>query len=114
MDPARIGVTIDTFHANIEEKNTCTAMRSLGRLLKHVHASENDRGLLGSGHIDFPAIISSLREIHYEGYLVIEGFGYSEDETNILGRLWADPSVTPEDIAFCGVSFLRKLLERDC
>ncbi len=105
----RIGITIDTFHANIEEKNTARAMQMLGHLLKHVHVSENDRGLLGSGHIDFPAIISGLREIHYEGYLMIEGFGYSEDETNVLGRLWADPNVTPQDIAFCGVSFLRNL-----
>ena len=106
----RIGVTVDTFHANIEEKNTAEAIRSLGHLLKHVHLSENDRGLLGSGHIDFPAIISSLRETHYESYLMIEGFGYSADETNVLGRLWADRHVTPEDIAFCGLSFLRKLL----
>jgi D-psicose/D-tagatose/L-ribulose 3-epimerase len=106
----RIGITIDTFHANIEEKNTAEAMHSLGQHLKHVHASENDRGLLGSGHVDFPAIVSVLREIHYEGYLMIEGFGYSQDKMNVLGALWANPDVTPEDIAFGGAAYLRGLL----
>lgn len=43
----RIGVTIDTFHANIEEKNIANGVYLLGPLLKRVHASENDRGVLG-------------------------------------------------------------------
>ena len=42
-DP-RIGVTIDTFHANIEERSIPAAIQSLGNHLKHIHASENDRG----------------------------------------------------------------------
>ena len=63
----RIGVTIDTFHANIEEKNIASAIRSLGKHMMHLHASENDRGLLGSGHVDFPAIIRALRETNYSG-----------------------------------------------
>lgn len=111
IDHPHIGITIDTFHANIEEKNIVQAMQSLGPHLKHVHASENDRGLLGSGHVDFASIVAKLREIRYKGYLMIEGFGYSRDETNILGALWADPSVTPEDIAFQGASYLRSLME---
>ena len=46
---ARIGVTVDTFHANIEEKSTPAAIELLGPHLKHLHLSENDRGLLGMG-----------------------------------------------------------------
>jgi D-psicose/D-tagatose/L-ribulose 3-epimerase len=106
----RVGVTIDTFHANIEEKNIANAIRSLGSCLKHVHVSENDRGLLGSGHVDFPAIINALREVAYDGYLMIEGFGYAPAEAHSLGALWADLKVSPEDIAFRGESYLRTLL----
>jgi D-psicose/D-tagatose/L-ribulose 3-epimerase len=106
----RVGVTIDTFHANIEEKNIADAVRSLGPRLKHVHASENDRGLLGSGHVDFPAIVAALRHIAYDGYLMIEGFGYSPDEVDSLGALWGDMKVSPEDIAFGGATYLRGLL----
>jgi D-psicose/D-tagatose/L-ribulose 3-epimerase len=106
----RVGVTIDTFHANIEEKNIADAVRSLGHRLKHIHASENDRGLLGSGHVDFPEIVRALRQIAYDGYLMIEGFGYSPDEKDSLGALWGDLKVSPEDIAFRGTTYLWNLL----
>jgi D-psicose/D-tagatose/L-ribulose 3-epimerase len=106
----RIGVTIDTFHANIEEKSIPNAVLLLGASLKHFHASENDRGRLGSGHIDFPATIEALRRSKYDGYLVIEGFGYSANEPNSPGALWGDMNVTPEAIAFSGASYLARLL----
>lgn len=108
----RIGVTLDTFHANIEEKSIPYAIFSLGSSLKHVHVSENDRGLLGSGHINFPAIIEALQKSNYDGYLIIEGFGYSPDEFNAPGALWGDLSVSPEDIAFTGATYLAGLLKR--
>jgi D-psicose/D-tagatose/L-ribulose 3-epimerase len=108
----RIGVTLDTFHANIEEKSIPDAVLSLGSSLKHFHASENDRGLLGSGHINFPAIIEALQKSNYDGYLIIEGFGYSSDEPNSLGALWGDTRVSPEQIAFAGASYLASLLSR--
>jgi D-psicose/D-tagatose/L-ribulose 3-epimerase len=110
IDHPRIGVTIDTFHANIEEKNTAQAIRSLERHLKHTHASENDRGLLGSGQVDFKAMVSALREIEYGGYLMIEGFGFDPAEVNAPGFLWADASVSPPDIAFGGYQYLQSLL----
>jgi D-psicose/D-tagatose/L-ribulose 3-epimerase len=107
----RIGVTIDTFHANIEEKNIADAVCLTGRHLKHVHASENDRGLLGSGHVAFPEIVTALRDIGYDGYLMIEGFGYSRDEQESLGALYGDLTVSPENIAFEGAAYLRTLLQ---
>jgi len=106
----RIGVLIDTFHANIEEKNIAAAVRSLGTRLTHLHASENDRGLLGSGHVDFPGIVAALKEVSYDGYLMIEGFGYSPKEASSFGALWGDLAVSPEDIAFQGAAYLRGLL----
>ena len=105
----RVGITIDTFHANIEEKNLADTISSLGKLLKHVHASENDRGLLGSGHVDFPGIFAALKQVEYNGYLMIEGFGYSSAEPDSLGALWGDLTVTPEEIAFEGANYLRRL-----
>ena len=111
----RIGVTIDTFHANIEERNIAEAVISLGPYLKHIHASENDRGLLGKGHVDFSAILMALRKSGYHGYLMIEGFGYSPQERNAPGTLWADASVSPEEIASSGARYLNDILSvQDC
>ncbi len=107
----RFGVTIDTFHANIEERDIAEAVTSLGPYLKHVHASENDRGPLGIGHVDFRGIITALKRIGYNGYLMIEGFGYSSQEQNGPGVLWADTSVSPEAIAATGARFLNHILD---
>jgi D-psicose/D-tagatose/L-ribulose 3-epimerase len=104
-----VGVTIDTFHANIEEKSIPAALQLLGTRLTHVHLSENDRGLLGSGHVDFPQILSTLRAMEYEGFVVIEGFGYSPDRIHAPGWLWADPAVSPDDLAASGMAYLRQL-----
>jgi D-psicose/D-tagatose/L-ribulose 3-epimerase len=107
---SRIGVTIDTFHANIEEQEIPTAIELLGPYLKHIHASENDRGVLGRGHIDFREIIAALRKIEYDGYLMVEGFGFSTDEQFGPGVLWADKSVSPEQLASRSADHLRAQL----
>jgi D-psicose/D-tagatose/L-ribulose 3-epimerase len=104
-----VGVTLDTFHANIEEKSIPSALKLLGPTLAHVHMSENDRGLLGAGHIDFPEILNALDSIGYDQYLMIEGFGFSPDEAHAPGALWADAMISPEDIAIQGLAFIEKL-----
>lgn len=106
----RIGVTVDTFHANIEELSIPEAIRSLGSHLKHIHISENDRGPLGRGHVPFMEIVTALKEGGYTGYLMIEGFGYSPGEKHSHGRLWADKDVSPEDLALTGLQYLTRLL----
>lgn len=106
----RIGVTIDTFHANIEERGIAAAIELLDPYLKHMHLSENDRGLLGEGHVNFSKVITALQGIGYDGFLMIEGFGYSPQEKNAPGALWADISVSPEEIACRGAQYLAQLL----
>jgi D-psicose/D-tagatose/L-ribulose 3-epimerase len=105
----RVGVTIDTFHANIEEKRIPEAVELLGSHLRHMHISENDRGVPGEGHVDFAGIIAALERVGYDGYLMIEGFGYSPKERISPGWLWADTGVSPEDLARRGRVFLEGL-----
>jgi len=59
--------------------------------------------------VDFPAIISALRRIGYEGYLMIEGFGYSPQVKTVPEALWADISASPEEIAANGARYLNDL-----
>lgn len=108
---AHVGVNVDTFHANIEEKSIPDSIMLVGARLKHIHASENDRGLLGSGHVDFPGIVAALCTIGYEGYLMIEGFGWLASEPDSLGALYGDPLVSPGEIAVQGAKYLRGLLQ---
>ena len=108
----RIGVTIDTFHANIEERGIPQAIEELGPYLKHLHGSENDRGVLGEGHIDFPNIITALQRTGYDGYLMIEGFGFSPEEESGPGVLWADKHVSPEQLASRSAEYLLAQLDK--
>jgi D-psicose/D-tagatose/L-ribulose 3-epimerase len=108
----RIGVTVDTFHANIEEKNTPAAIDALGPRLKHIHLSENDRGLLGTGHVDFAAIDAALRRNQYHGCLIVEGFGYCLDDPSSPGYLWANQTVTPRLLATESMAYLTRLESR--
>ncbi len=106
----RIGVTLDTFHANIEEKSIVAAIDLLGPRLRHVHASENDRGPLGRGHVDFPAITAALQRNGYGGSLTVEGFGYDPQRPHAPGYLDADQGVTPEALASGAKAYLDALL----
>ncbi|MCS6952497.1 MAG: sugar phosphate isomerase/epimerase family protein [Bryobacterales bacterium] len=104
----RVGVLFDTFHANIEEKDIAAACRSLGRHLKHVHACENDRGIPGSGHVEWPAVFAALGALGYDGWLVIESFGFGIPEIAAAACIWRDLAPSPEAIAFDGLRFLRQ------
>jgi D-psicose/D-tagatose/L-ribulose 3-epimerase len=104
----RVGVLFDTFHANIEEKEIAAACRSLGRHLRHVHACENDRGIPGSGHVEWEALFRALRDMGYDGWLVIESFGFGIPEIAAAACIWRDLAPAPEAIAFEGLRFLRR------
>jgi len=103
-----VGVLFDTFHANIEEKDVPEACRRVGRHLRHVHTSENDRGIPGTGHVDWPGFFRVLRELKYDGWLTIESFGFALGDLSAAASIWRDLAPTPEAIAFDGVKFLKQ------
>ena len=69
-----LGVTFDTFHANIEEAHPAVALAELGQHLAHVHVAENHRGMPGSGHLPWMDLFSALHENHYADWVVVEAF----------------------------------------
>ncbi len=92
----------------LQEKNTPVAIDTLGPKLKHVHLSENDRGILGTGQIDFSAINNALRQNQYDRCVIVEGFGYNRDEPSAPGYLWTDQRITPELFAAESMAYLRR------
>jgi len=89
-----LGILLDTFHMNIEEASMTGAIRQAGRWLTHVHFVDSNRRAPGMGHIDFAALIATLREVGYRGYLSGEFLPLPDDET----------------AAACNVDTLRRLL----
>ncbi len=105
-----VKVHFDTFHANIEEKDPAEAVRSTGEFLGHFHASENDRGVIGSGHIPYPEIFGVLKEMGYDDWVVIESFGSSFKELAAACCIWRDLVPDPEAFATEGLAYLRGLV----
>jgi len=103
-----VGVLFDTFHANIEEKDIAQGYRTVGRHLKHVHTCENDRGIPGTGHVEWKSVFQALHDLKYDGWLTIESFGFALGELSAAASIWRDIAPTPESIAYEGVKFLRK------
>jgi len=79
---------LDTFHLNIEEKSIPAALARAGPHLRHVHAAENDRGIVGSGHVDWPGVASSLRRLGYRGWVTAETFTGSIPEIAAATAIW--------------------------
>jgi D-psicose/D-tagatose/L-ribulose 3-epimerase len=103
-----IGILVDTFHANIEEKSIGLALHQAGRHLKHLHTCENDRGTPGTGNVNWPEVFGAIAEIGYDGWLTIESFGFRLGAIAAAASIWRDLAATPESIAFDGVQFLRR------
>ncbi len=107
VNHSSIGILWDTFHSNIEEKNLADALRLASPHLKHVHTSENDRGIPGTGHIDWCGVFSVLKELNYRRWLTIESFGFALGDLCSAASIWRDLASTPEQIAWEGLEFLR-------
>jgi D-psicose/D-tagatose/L-ribulose 3-epimerase len=103
-----VGVLFDTFHANIEEKDIAQGYRTVGRHLKHVHTCENDRGIPGTGHVEWKSVFQALHDLKYDGWLTIESFGFALGELSAAASIWRDIAPTPESIAYEGVKFLKR------
>jgi len=112
IDHPNVGVLFDTFHANIEEKDIAAACRTVARHLKHVHASENDRGIPGTGHVEWAQVFHTLRDIGYDGWVNIESFGFSLGDLSTAASIWRDLAETPQAIAFEGLKFVKASVRR--
>jgi len=106
-----IGLLFDTFHANIEEKNVADALRLAAPHLKHLHTCENDRGIPGSGHVDWPSVFQAIHDLRYDGWLMIESFGFALGDLSSAAAIWRDIEKTPESIAWEGIKFLRRSVQ---
>ncbi len=111
VDSPGVGVHLDTFHMHIEEKCSADAICLAGKLLKHVHVCENDRGAPGSGQVHWAEVAEALKKIKYEGAAVIESF--TPECTSIAGAaaVWRKFEKSQDDLAKNGLKHLRKLFD---
>ncbi len=103
----RARMMYDTFHSHIEEKNTAEAIRALGDLLIHVHISENDRSTPGSGNVRWDETFDTLKQIGYDGLLVIEAFGLALERLIPATKIWRRMYRSEKQLAADGLKFIK-------
>jgi len=104
-----IKVLFDTFHANIEERSPADSVRAIAAELGHVHISENDRGIPGSGHNDWKGVLSALKEIDYKDWLTVESFAQPEPDLAAAAAIWRDLAPSGDELARRGLQFIKEL-----
>ena len=68
---SNVGIQPDVYHMNIGEASIPDALRAAGKYIKHFHMNETNHYRLGTGHADFKAIIRTLKEINFTGYIAL-------------------------------------------
>lgn len=107
-----IGLHLDTFHMNIEERNFYEPVLQAGSRLKHLHITESDRGMLGEGNVHWDDLFRALAEINYQGPLVLENFSSSIKELVGPTSLWRPSRYNSEDLAKGSLAYMRAMVEK--
>ena len=101
----------DSFHANIEEKSITQAVKACADQLVHVHISENDRSTPGDGGINWDETFRALKNVKYDGWLMIEAFGLALPELAAATRIWRRMFPSEEYLARNGLKFMKSSWE---
>ena len=110
VDHPNCRIHLDTFHAHIEEKNTAAAIRRAGRRIAHVHISENDRGVPGTGSVAWDETFDALRETGYDGWLTVEAFGNFLPNLAAATKIWRPLFDSEEQLASDAYAFMEEKL----
>lgn len=97
----------DTFHANIEEKSPAAAIKMCAPVLAHVHISSNDRSTPGEAQIDWDLTFKTLKEVAYDGWLVVEAFGLALPALAAATKIWRRMFPSEEYLATRALKFMK-------
>ena len=109
VDSPGCAMMLDTFHMNIEERNSGDAIRLAGKRLKHIHTCESDRGAPGTGQVHWDQVAKAIKDIGYDGPLVIESFTPKVKSIARAAAIWRPLADSPEALAENGYKFLKQI-----
>lgn len=112
IDHNHIKLHLDTFHANIEEKSIKNALISGGNDIYHIHFCENDRGIVGTGSINWQQVREGLEAISYKRWITIENFVMGNCEVGKDVFIWRDIEDSGRVAAKEGITFMKTLFSK--
>lgn len=108
LDPAVVGLNLDTYHMNIEERSFVAPLRAAGDRLFHLQVCGNDRGAPGGDLTPWDDVFGTLAEIGYSGLLGIESFTADNASIATAASIWRPLAETQDALAIDGLRFLRE------
>lgn len=94
---------LDAHHLILEELSIFESIVKAGKYLGHFHTSENNRGIPGTGQVNWHDVYKGLNQISYSGWLVIESFYLG------FGNIWKPVASSPEQLITKGLENLKKI-----
>ena len=106
IDAPNVGVHLDTFHMNIEERDVYEAVRIAASRLVHIHVSGSDRGRPVVGRFPWTVFFDALNEVNYQKWIGVEMFVQAEIPVSADLRIWRTIEASPDDAAFEARNFI--------
>ncbi len=106
-----LGVLLDTFHMNIEEKDPAAAVRIAAGHIAHVQACGTDRGTPGADQFAWDRFADALADASYAGPVCIESFTAHNAAIARAASIWRPLAATQDALAVDGLAFLRPLFQ---
>ena len=103
-----VGVSLDSFHMNIEEVDFCRAIETAGDRLWHLQVSDSHRGVPGEGNSDWSGLREGLRRINYSGRVSIESFSPDSSSLAEAVCIWQRFAESQDAFAERGLRFLKQ------
>ena len=107
-----LAIHFDTYHMNIEEKGGAEGLRTGARWTSYVHISESDRGVPGTGSVQWETVFRTLNEIGFDGDLVVESFVSVPPLLAAALCVWRPVARSREEVLAEGIPFVRELARR--
>jgi D-psicose/D-tagatose/L-ribulose 3-epimerase len=112
LDPmlgAHLGVALDTYHMNIEQRSSVDAIHGAAGHIAHVQVCGNDRGAPGNDQTDWVPLLAALDQAGYTGPLNIESFTADNASIATAASIWRPLSPTQDQLATDGLAFLETM-----
>ena len=104
-----VTIHLDTYHMNIEEKGIGHGITEAGKHCRYIHLSESDRGVPGTGTIDWDETFRALAATGFDGDLVMESFVTLPPEIAAALSVWRPVARDRFEVLERGVPYLQSL-----
>jgi D-psicose/D-tagatose/L-ribulose 3-epimerase len=105
-------IHLDTYHMNIEEKGFAAGIEMAGKRMRYIHLSESDRGVPGTGTVNWEETFTALAATRFEGDLVMESFVTLPPEIAKALSVWRPVAKDADEVLRHGLPFLKSMAQK--